>query len=101
MNRRQFFRTVALSGIPFLMGQYDFLKEYRDYRYIRPVKCRRAARIVSCRDERCVSDDFSIDGGRAPPGCCAEACGNTPESAPRPRRCEASSPPFGPTCGWR
>ena len=55
----------AVRWCPSFLGQYDFIREYRDYKYIKPVKNRKYARIVSCTDPACVSSDFTINNERA------------------------------------
>jgi uncharacterized protein (DUF362 family) len=65
MNRREFLRLSLCAGVPPLFGEYDFLKGSRDYASIRPVRSQKHARVVSFRDGRCVSRNFTIDAGRA------------------------------------
>ena len=65
MNRREFLRLSFLAGVPPLFKDYEFLKDSRDYSSIRPVRSQKHARVVACRDNRCVSRNFQIDAGRA------------------------------------
>jgi uncharacterized protein (DUF362 family) len=61
MNRREFIKTALAAAVPVFPAEYDFLKDYADYTIIRPVKNRKFARVVSCRDEAVVSGDFTIN----------------------------------------
>ena len=65
MNRREFLKCAFLAGVPVPFGDYDFLKDYGDYRSIRPIKNNKFARIVSCSDAKCVTGNYAIDAERA------------------------------------
>jgi len=65
MYRREFLKIACGALMPDFLGQYDFIKGYCDYTFIKPVKNRKYARIVSCSDPACVSRDFTINDERA------------------------------------
>lgn len=65
MQRRTFFRNAFFSAVPVLLPGFDFLKEFEDYHFIKPVKNQKLAKIVSYSDPKCVAQDFSIDRERA------------------------------------
>ncbi|MBW1767163.1 MAG: DUF362 domain-containing protein [Deltaproteobacteria bacterium] len=64
MRRRDFLKSVFVIGAPFILPDFEFLKDFKDYKYIEPVQNRKFARIVICKDPNCVSNDFSIDNNR-------------------------------------
>ena len=99
MNRREFLKLSFLAGVPTLFKDYEFLKDSRDYGSIKPVRSQRHARVVSCRDTRCVSKNFLIDAGRAA-ACCAGRCLRTPARPHRPR-CGAGPVSRSSATAWR
>ena len=65
MYRREFFKRVCLAGVPFFLPGFDFIKDYSDYKLIKPVKNQKFAKVVEYRDPLCVSPDFKINEKRA------------------------------------
>jgi uncharacterized protein (DUF362 family) len=65
MRRRDFLKSVLFMGVPFFLPDFDFLKEFKDYKYIKPVQNNKFAKIVICNDSDCVKSDFSIDTKKA------------------------------------
>jgi uncharacterized protein (DUF362 family) len=65
MKRRKFCKGLLLVSIPFTLPGFDFLKEYDDYKLIKPVKNQKFARVVEYSDPDCVSPDFTIDNEKA------------------------------------
>jgi uncharacterized protein (DUF362 family) len=47
------------------LPDFGFLKQYSDYKFIKPVMNSRLARVACCTDPACVSDTFVIDEKRA------------------------------------
>ena len=65
MRRRDFFKRIYVLGVPIILPDFEFLKDYSDYKLIKPVKNQKFARIVEYKDPLCVSDDFEINSARA------------------------------------
>lgn len=65
MKRRNFIKNIMFTGAAAVLPDFEFLKTFKDYRLIEPVKNSLTARVVCTRDPLCVSNDFVINKERA------------------------------------